>query len=246
MGRWGSGVLFRVLSYFVMLCRLNQFLFFQVMPTMHLQIDFLILKCSYMHAWGSRNIANHSINQYFYWNLTNSSLQFSVSPFCPKSLIVLHLLLDEHEPPELLACICRSSLKGFQGVIYQKWRRGSKLLLSYAYYIPWGGSVVWLSLIPRCTMIDMLLVISLIIFFEDWHVVIQLYIWCRYLVPCDMLVGQFIFILRSRLHLSPGTALFVFVNNTLPQTGETAFAHIICYSDPCRSLRHFVPQLGCS
>ena len=134
VGRWGSGVSFRVLSYFVMLCRLNQFLFFQVMPTMHLQIDFLILKCSYMHAWGSRNIANHSINQYFYWNLTNSSLQFSVSPFCPKSLIVLHLLLDEHEPPELLACICRSSLKGFQGVIYQKWRKGSKLLFC-AYYI---------------------------------------------------------------------------------------------------------------
>jgi GABA(A) receptor-associated protein len=35
-----------------------------------------------------------------------------------------------------------------------------------------------------------------------------------------MPVGQFIFILRSRLHLSPGIALFVFVNNTLPQTGE--------------------------
>ncbi|VAI16406.1 unnamed protein product [Triticum turgidum subsp. durum] len=40
----------------------------------------------------------------------------------------------------------------------------------------------------------------------------------KYLVPCDMPVGQFIFILRSRLHLSPGTALFVFVRNTLPQT----------------------------
>ncbi|CAL5046374.1 unnamed protein product [Urochloa decumbens] len=49
----------------------------------------------------------------------------------------------------------------------------------------------------------------------------------KYLVPCDMPVGQFIFILRSRLHLSPGTALFVFVNNTLPQTGEIAISHVI-------------------
>ncbi|EXB44446.1 hypothetical protein L484_013864 [Morus notabilis] len=40
----------------------------------------------------------------------------------------------------------------------------------------------------------------------------------KYLVPRDMSVGQFIHILRSRLHLSPGKALFVFVNDTLPQT----------------------------
>jgi hypothetical protein len=42
----------------------------------------------------------------------------------------------------------------------------------------------------------------------------------RFLVPRDMSVGQFIYILSARLHLSPGKALFVFVNNTLPQTGE--------------------------
>ena len=51
-------------------------------------------------------------------------------------------------------------------------------------------------------------------------VVVVVVVLCRYLAPCDMPVGQFIFILRSRMHLSPGTALFVFVNNTLPQTGE--------------------------
>ncbi|KAE8676190.1 Autophagy-related protein 8A [Hibiscus syriacus] len=33
-----------------------------------------------------------------------------------------------------------------------------------------------------------------------------------------MSVGQFIHILTRRLQLSPGKALFVFVNNTLPQT----------------------------
>ncbi|XP_015698990.1 autophagy-related protein 8D-like [Oryza brachyantha] len=42
----------------------------------------------------------------------------------------------------------------------------------------------------------------------------------NYLIPCGMPIGQFIFVLRSRLHLSPGTALLVFVSNTLPQTAE--------------------------
>ncbi|PON88762.1 Autophagy protein Atg8 ubiquitin-like [Trema orientale] len=42
----------------------------------------------------------------------------------------------------------------------------------------------------------------------------------KYLVPRDMSVGQFIHILSSRLRLSPGKALFAFVNNTLPQTAS--------------------------
>ncbi|RXH80060.1 hypothetical protein DVH24_041207 [Malus domestica] len=42
----------------------------------------------------------------------------------------------------------------------------------------------------------------------------------RFLVPRDMSVGQFIHILSSRLHLTPGKALFVFVKNTLPQTAS--------------------------
>ncbi|KAE8810159.1 autophagy-related protein 8h [Hordeum vulgare] len=53
----------------------------------------------------------------------------------------------------------------------------------------------------------------------------------KYLVPCDMPVGQFIFILRSRLHLSPGTALFVFVSNTLPQTGNLMGSVYDSYKD---------------
>ncbi|OMO82203.1 Autophagy protein Atg8 ubiquitin-like protein [Corchorus olitorius] len=40
----------------------------------------------------------------------------------------------------------------------------------------------------------------------------------KYLVPRDMSVGQFIHVLGARLRLTPGKALFVFVNNTLPQT----------------------------
>jgi hypothetical protein len=42
----------------------------------------------------------------------------------------------------------------------------------------------------------------------------------RYLVPRDMSVGQFIHILSNRLRLTPGKALFIFVKNTLPQTGK--------------------------
>ncbi|NP_001410049.1 autophagy-related protein 8D isoform X1 [Oryza sativa Japonica Group] len=53
----------------------------------------------------------------------------------------------------------------------------------------------------------------------------------KYLVPCNMPVGQFIFILRSRLHLSPGTALFVFVNNTLPQTAQLMGSVYESYKD---------------
>ncbi|XP_065859841.1 autophagy-related protein 8i-like [Euphorbia lathyris] len=41
----------------------------------------------------------------------------------------------------------------------------------------------------------------------------------KYLVPRDMSVGQFIHVLNRRLHLTPGKALFVFVKDTLPQTG---------------------------
>ncbi|XP_011019073.1 PREDICTED: autophagy-related protein 8i-like [Populus euphratica] len=42
----------------------------------------------------------------------------------------------------------------------------------------------------------------------------------KYLVPRDMTIGQFIHILSSRLELTPGKALFIFVKNTLPQTAS--------------------------
>lgn len=51
----------------------------------------------------------------------------------------------------------------------------------------------------------------------------------RFLVPRDMSVGQFIHILSGRLHLAPGKALFVFVENTLPQTCKT-WLHLLSHS----------------
>ncbi|CAF1703536.1 unnamed protein product, partial [Brassica napus] len=41
----------------------------------------------------------------------------------------------------------------------------------------------------------------------------------KFLVPRDMTVGHFIHMLSNRLQLDPSKALFVFVQNTLPQTG---------------------------
>lgn len=53
----------------------------------------------------------------------------------------------------------------------------------------------------------------------------------KYLVPRDMSVGQFIHILTRRLHLAPGKALFVFVNNTLPQTSSLVESVYESYKD---------------
>lgn len=41
----------------------------------------------------------------------------------------------------------------------------------------------------------------------------------KFLVPDDLTVGQFVYIIRKRIKLSPEIALFIFVNNTLPPTG---------------------------
>ena len=40
----------------------------------------------------------------------------------------------------------------------------------------------------------------------------------RYLVPADLTVGQFVYVIRKRIKLSPEKAIFIFVNNVLPPT----------------------------
>lgn len=42
---------------------------------------------------------------------------------------------------------------------------------------------------------------------------------CRYLVPSDLTVGQFVYVIRKRIKLSPEKAIFIFVKNVLPPTG---------------------------
>jgi GABA(A) receptor-associated protein len=43
----------------------------------------------------------------------------------------------------------------------------------------------------------------------------------KYLVPSDLTVGQFYFLIRKRIALKPEEALFFFVDNTIPPTSAT-------------------------
>lgn len=43
----------------------------------------------------------------------------------------------------------------------------------------------------------------------------------KYLVPSDLTVSQFYFLIRKRVHLRPEDALFFFVNNVIPPTSAT-------------------------
>lgn len=40
----------------------------------------------------------------------------------------------------------------------------------------------------------------------------------KFLVPCDLTVGQFVYVIRNRIKLEPEKAIFLFINNTLPPT----------------------------
>lgn len=42
----------------------------------------------------------------------------------------------------------------------------------------------------------------------------------KYLVPIDLTIGQFIFVIRRRIELPPEQAIFLFVNNVLPPTAS--------------------------
>lgn len=40
----------------------------------------------------------------------------------------------------------------------------------------------------------------------------------KYLVPADLTVGQFVYVIRKRIKLSPDKAIFIFVDEVLPPT----------------------------
>lgn len=42
----------------------------------------------------------------------------------------------------------------------------------------------------------------------------------KFLVPADLTVGQFVYVIRRRISMSPEKALFVFINNSLPPTSS--------------------------
>lgn len=53
----------------------------------------------------------------------------------------------------------------------------------------------------------------------------------KYLVPSDLTVGQFAFVIRKRLRLKPETAIFILVNNTFPSTSTTISALYDAHKD---------------
>ena len=54
---------------------------------------------------------------------------------------------------------------------------------------------------------------------------------CRYLVPADLSVGQFVYVVRKRIKLGAEKAIFVFVKNTLPSAGESGIFFSFQYLD---------------
>ena len=43
---------------------------------------------------------------------------------------------------------------------------------------------------------------------------------CKFLVPTDLTVGQFVYVVRKRIKLEPEKAIFLFINDTLPPTSQ--------------------------
>jgi len=42
----------------------------------------------------------------------------------------------------------------------------------------------------------------------------------KYLVPADLTMGQFVYVIRKRIKLPPDAAIFIFVNDSLPPANE--------------------------
>lgn len=42
----------------------------------------------------------------------------------------------------------------------------------------------------------------------------------KYLVPTDLTVGQFLYIIRKRVQLTPEKAIYIFIDNKIPPTAQ--------------------------
>lgn len=42
----------------------------------------------------------------------------------------------------------------------------------------------------------------------------------KFLVPNDITIGQFVYVIRKRIKLTPEQAVFIFINNIIPPTSE--------------------------
>jgi len=61
----------------------------------------------------------------------------------------------------------------------------------------------------------------------------------KYLVPSDLTIGNFIYLIRKQLKLTPEKALFVFIGNTLPVSSLTMSQAYDMYKSEDGSLRMF-------
>ena len=43
---------------------------------------------------------------------------------------------------------------------------------------------------------------------------------CKFLVPTDLTIGQFVYVVRKRIRLEPEKAIFLFIKDTLPPTSQ--------------------------
>merc|ERR1712022_102775 len=48
----------------------------------------------------------------------------------------------------------------------------------------------------------------------------------KYLVPQELTVGQFVYVVRKRLRLAPEKAIFIFVDGHLPSTGAALMSQM--------------------
>jgi GABA(A) receptor-associated protein len=53
----------------------------------------------------------------------------------------------------------------------------------------------------------------------------------KYLVPGDLTVGQFIYVIRKRINLPPEQGIFVFIGNTIPATSQILCDLYFLYKD---------------
>ena len=54
----------------------------------------------------------------------------------------------------------------------------------------------------------------------------------KYLIPKELTVGQLLYVIRKRIHLTPQQAIFFYVNNTLPSSSITIENLYKQYKDP--------------
>jgi GABA(A) receptor-associated protein len=54
----------------------------------------------------------------------------------------------------------------------------------------------------------------------------------KFLVPLDLTVAQFVYIIRKRIKLTPEQAIFIFVNNQLPPTSMMMSQLYEAHKDP--------------